>query len=135
MLTVEVAQASEAGGQVTIWLPVRWPVVTLSVMRRDTQVVVWQIAHESFYRVAVLHDGIELHIDHISVEAIQQEAERKPAPTNECSALRYGEAPEGMGQFVPSDGAPPALESGVAYVVSLREHRNAGIRRFELQIA
>lgn len=132
-MKLERAEARETGGQVTIWLPVHWPVMTLSVIRRDTQDVMWQIAEESFRLVAMPREESELRIDRIFLEKVQED-DQSPASMVECSTLRYGEAPERMRQFVPTDGQPPALESGGEYLIAVRERPDTHLRRFLISL-
>src|SRR5947207_7977313 len=110
MRLIEPARAIAAGSQVTIWLPVQWPVITLSIVRRDTQRVVWQIAHESFSRVLLPVEGMDLRLDRFAAVKVEGEPLSQSFPTLDDSPLRYGEAPIGMKQFLPSDGHPVELE-------------------------
>jgi hypothetical protein len=108
--------------------------MTLTVLRRDTQDIVWQLAHESFRPVMLPQSAMEIRIEQITAEPFRQE-EPESVATVSRTALRYGEAPPGMTQFIPIDGEPPQLESGVSYIIAVREQPDGESRRFTLRVA
>jgi hypothetical protein len=135
MSNLETAEAHASDGNVTIWLPLLWPVMTLTVLRCDTHDVVWRLAHESFRAVAMPAEGMEIRIERIIVEHLQQDDSETVAAALSRSPLRYGEAPRGMRQFIPHYGEPPELEPGVPYIIAVRERQGAELRRFTLWVA
>jgi hypothetical protein len=135
MPTLEAAEVRREDGAVVIWLPIQWPVMTLSVLRRDTQELVWQIAHESFRRIEMPDQQLSMNVERLTTERLEQRELGSADRNGPRSRLRYGEAPDGMKQFVPADARPPELIRGVSYVVAVRERPGVDVRRFSFAYA
>jgi len=132
---IEIVRAQQKEDAITIRLPVHWPVATLNIIRRDTQELVWQVAHESFHQVNVRSEGIRLRIDRLVMEPLSIEHNERVTDRDEYADLTYGVAPKGMKQFFP-DGVPPtALRSGIGYIIAIRDSPSSEIRRFYIELS
>lgn len=133
-MVLERAHAVASNDGMTIWLPLRWPVITLRVLQPKTQELMWDIGHESFHEISEVAEPLEIEITRVSVSPITRGAP-PAAIVFDTVPLRYGDPPAGMRQFFPRGCKPPDLEASKSYLIVVRENLDGDLRRFEVSLA